>query len=70
VSEKPTEASRSLREPELVVITFYYYEELTTEEITFLVKRTEFRLHQIHAFPVSSLLTELELRRRIHELAA
>jgi RNA polymerase sigma factor for flagellar operon FliA len=61
VRDRLTEAIRSLRGAERLVVTFYYYEELTTEEVTFLLDRTESSVHQIHASAISQLLTKLQL---------
>jgi hypothetical protein len=40
VRERLTEVIRSLSQAERLNVTFYYYEGLTTEEITFLLDRT------------------------------
>jgi DNA-directed RNA polymerase specialized sigma subunit len=45
-SQRLTEAIRSLSEAKRLIVTFYYYGGLTTEEITFLLSRTEYRVHQ------------------------
>jgi RNA polymerase sigma factor FliA len=59
--ERLKEAIRSLSEAEQLNITFYYYEGLTTEEITFLLGRTESGVHQIHASAIWQLLAKLQL---------
>jgi RNA polymerase sigma factor (sigma-70 family) len=61
VRERLTEAIHSLHEAERLVVTFYYYEALTTKEITFLLDRTESSVQQIHASGISQLLAKLRL---------
>jgi DNA-directed RNA polymerase specialized sigma subunit len=61
MQERLKEAIRSLSEAEQLNTTFYYYEGLTTEEITFLLGRTESVVHQIHASAISQLLAKLQL---------
>jgi RNA polymerase sigma factor FliA len=61
VQKRLTEAIRSLHGAERLIVTFYYYEELTTEEITFLLGRTESSVHQVHASAISQLLSRLQL---------
>jgi RNA polymerase sigma factor (sigma-70 family) len=56
-----TEAIRSLRGGERLVVTCYYYEELSTEEVAFLLNRTASSVHQIYASAISQLLTKLQL---------
>jgi hypothetical protein len=68
-SQRLTEAIRSLSEAKRLIVTFYYYGGLTTEEITFLLSRTEYRVHKIHASAVSSPLTKVGAQTRIHEPA-
>ena len=61
VRDRLTEAIRSLRGAERLVVTFYYYEDLTTEEVAFLLNRTASSVHQVHASAISQLLTKLQL---------
>jgi RNA polymerase sigma factor FliA len=61
VRDRLTEAIRSLGEAERLIITFYYFEELTKEEITFLLGRTESGVNQIHACAISQMLAKLQL---------
>jgi RNA polymerase sigma factor (sigma-70 family) len=61
VRDRLTEAIRSLHGAERLVFTFYYYEELTTEEVAFLLNRTQSSVHQIHASAISQLITKLQL---------
>jgi RNA polymerase sigma factor (sigma-70 family) len=61
VRDRLTEAIRSLHGAERLIVTFYYYEGLTTEEITFLLGRTESSVHRIHVSAISQLLAKLQL---------
>jgi DNA-directed RNA polymerase specialized sigma subunit len=61
VGKRLTEANQSLSEAEQLLVTFYYYERLTTEEMTFLLGRTESSVHQIHTSAISQLLRKLQL---------
>ena len=61
VRDRLTEAIRSLHAAERLVFTFYYFEELTTEEVAFLLDRTASSVQQIHASAISQLLTKLQL---------
>jgi DNA-directed RNA polymerase specialized sigma subunit len=61
VRDRLTGTIRSLHGAERLVVTFYYYEELTTEEVAFLLSRTTSSVHQIHASAISQLLTKLQL---------
>jgi RNA polymerase sigma factor FliA len=58
---KLTEAICSLGEAERLILTFYYYEELTTEEITFLLGRTASDVRRTHSSAISQLLTKIIL---------
>jgi DNA-directed RNA polymerase specialized sigma subunit len=60
VRDRLTGTIRSLHGAERLVVTFYYYEELTTEEVAFLLNRTESSVHQIHASAISQLITKLQ----------
>jgi RNA polymerase sigma factor (sigma-70 family) len=64
VRDQLTEAIRSLDEADRLIFTFYYYEELTTEEITFLLGRTASDVHRTHSSAISQLLTKLQLQSR------
>jgi RNA polymerase sigma factor (sigma-70 family) len=61
VRDRLTEAIGTLRGAERLVVTFYYYEELTTEEVAFLLDRTASSVRQIHDSAISQLLTKLQL---------
>jgi RNA polymerase sigma factor for flagellar operon FliA len=47
--DKLAGAIQRLPDIERLVFTLYYYEELTTEEIEFLLGETELRISEIHA---------------------
>lgn len=60
VREVLGKAIEELPEKERLVLTFYYYEELTMKEIGSILKVTESRVCQIHAKAVLRLKSQLE----------
>ncbi|MDR1705616.1 MAG: FliA/WhiG family RNA polymerase sigma factor [Clostridiales bacterium] len=58
-SEILTEAIEKLTEKERLVITLYYYEELTLKEISNIMSVTESRVSQIHSKAVFKLKTKM-----------
>lgn len=60
VREVLGKAIEELPEKERLVLTFYYYEELTMKEIGNILKVTESRVCQIHAKAVLRLKSQLE----------
>jgi len=54
-----TEAILQLPDHEQLVFTLYYYEGLTTEEISFVLGETEARVSQVHASALIHLETRL-----------
>jgi RNA polymerase sigma factor for flagellar operon FliA len=59
--ERVTNAIRQLPEKERLVLTLYYYEELTMKEIGGILKVTESRVCQIHTKAVLNLRGKLEV---------
>jgi RNA polymerase sigma factor for flagellar operon FliA len=59
--ERVTNAIRQLPEKERLVLTLYYYEELTMKEIGEILKVTESRVCQIHTKAVLNLRGKLEV---------
>jgi RNA polymerase sigma factor for flagellar operon FliA len=49
-----------LPDQERLVFTLYYYEELTTGEIGFVLGETEARVSQLHASAMTHLYAQLE----------
>jgi RNA polymerase sigma factor for flagellar operon FliA len=64
LQEKLTEAIESLPERERLVMTLYYFEELTMREIGLALSVVESRISQIHASAV------VHLRAALQDLAA
>jgi RNA polymerase sigma factor for flagellar operon FliA len=59
VKECVAEAIEELPERERMVLTLYYYEELTMKEIGLALGVVESRVSQIHSSAVASLRTQL-----------
>jgi len=59
--ERVTDAIQQLPEKERLVLTLYYYEELTMKEIGKILKVTESRVCQIHTKAVLHLKERLEV---------
>jgi RNA polymerase sigma factor (sigma-70 family) len=59
IEDALTEAILQLPDHERLVFTLYYYEELTTEEIGFVLGEPEARAFQVHASALMHLETRL-----------
>jgi RNA polymerase sigma factor for flagellar operon FliA len=63
--ERVADAIQQLPEKERLVLTLYYYEELTMKEIGSILKVTESRVCQIHTKAVLCLKGKLEVLREV-----
>jgi len=59
--ERLADAIESLPKREMVLLTLYYYEELTMKEVALVLGRTESRISQLHSQMVMRLRGSLKL---------